>query len=353
MPRQQTSDPIQIARATRERMLRAFLLLLFIFGGGALGYWYLGWHHRPGHWSFGECLYMTAITVTTVGYGEVLDLDTVPGGRVWTLVLLVFGISANLYAVSAFTSFFVESDFTNIRRYRRELRRMKEITGHYIVCGVGSTGIHVVEELLATGHAVVAIDERQHLLDKLRERSVLTLTGDATDDEVLEEAGIHRAAGIIAALDDDKTNMFVVVSARQTNPELRIVAKAVSASATVKLRRAGADAVVSPTMIGGMRLASEILRPHVVRFLDDMLRDPDARLRIEEAVVGSNGPMVGKTLQEANLRETVGVLIVAVRSLDGKLDHIPPDDLQLQTGQTLIAIGRPEQVQHLRKQVGH
>ncbi len=334
-------------------MVLAMALLALIWMLGATGYWYLGHLHQPGYWLFQECLYMTAITITTVGYSETLDLDTVSGARTWTLGLLVFGISANLYVLSSITSFFVESDFANVRRYRRRLKRMKELSGHYIVCGVGRTGSQVANELSAVGHQVVLIDGDEHVLEPFEKQGMLTVCGDATDDAVLEAAGLSRATGIVATLDDDKTNMFVVVSARQANPRLRIVTKAVSLSAAEKLRRAGANAVVSPTFIGGMRLASEMVRPQVVRFLDEMLRDREANLRIEEAIVGDSGELVGKALREADIRQRTGVLIIATRSADGKIDYVPGPDTVMEPGQVLVMIGTPTAVKHLRALVGH
>jgi voltage-gated potassium channel len=347
------NDPVRSYEAARRRLFFAFALLAIVTSVGSGGYWYLGDSTEPGMWSLRDCVYMTAITITTVGYGEVLDLDRVSFAREWTLLLLTFGISANLYVVSAITSFFVESDFNNVRRFRRDRKRMKEISNHYIVCGVGRTGLHVLNELLAVGEPVVAIDERTEKLEALRDRGVLILHGDATDDETLVQAGIHRARGIVSALDDDKTNLFVVVSARQTNAKLRIVTKAVGPSTAAKLRRAGADAVVTPTKIGGMRLASELLRPHVVRFLDEMLRDKEARLRIEEATVGASGDVVGMSLASANLRQRAGVLVMAVRQSDGDVVHVPPPELVIEPGQTLIAIGTPENIEDLRATVGH
>jgi voltage-gated potassium channel len=345
-------NPIEVYVAAQRRVVLALFVLVSVLGLGAAGYWYLAWLKSPGYWSFSDCIYFTAITITTVGYGETLDLDSVPGSRTWTLALLVFGISANLYVISSITSFFVESDFGNVRRYRRLRKRMDEIHGHYIVCGVGSTGIHVVGELRAMGERLVCIDQREAPLQELEREGVLTLHGDATDDELLHKAGIARARGIVATMDDDKTNMFVVVTARQTNPGLRIVTKAVFPSAADKLRRAGADAVVSPAFIGGMRLASEMLRPHVVRFLDEMLRDKEANLRIEEAEIGATGEVVGKRLRDAGIRERCGVLVIAVRSPEGKLDYVPGSDLMLVPGMVLIGIGGPQEIRSLRRAVG-
>jgi len=331
----------------------ALLLLVLVVGVGAVGYWYIGWIQRPDTWSFNDCVYMTVITITTVGFGEVLDFNTIRGGREWTQVLLVFGVAADLYVVSTITSFFVEADFADIRRWQKLEKRMHDISNHYIVCGVGRTGIHVIDELVAVGEAVVAVDANDSVLDELRSRGVLAVTGDATEDDVLERAGLRRAKGVVATLDDDKTNMFVVVTARQINPRARIVVKAVSPSAAEKLRRAGADSVVAPNFIGGMRIASELLRPHVVRFLDEMLRDKEARLRIEEATVGGDAILVGKTLREANLRETAGVEVLAIRSPDGQVAYVPDLDTRIAAAQTIIALGRPDQIAKLRDLVGH
>jgi len=345
-------NPIEVYLAARRRVIVAFVVLLVVLVVGAAGYWYLAWLKLPGYWSFGECIYMTAITITTVGYGETLDLDTIAGSRTWTLALLVFGISANLYVVSSITSFFVESDFGNVRRYRQLRKSMKEIRDHYIVCGIGSTGIHVVNELRSVGEELVCIDQNGSALSELEREGVLTLHGDATDDEVLAKAGIDRARGIVATLDDDKTNMFVVVTARENHSRLRIVTKAVSPSAVSKLKRAGADAVVSPALIGGMRLASEMVRPQVVRFLDEMLRDKEANLRIEEAEVGEKGEMVGQSLRDARIREHTGVLVIAMRDPQGKIDYVPSGEQILQPGFALIAIGMPKEIRRLRESIG-
>lgn len=345
--------PIAAYLSARRRMIGALVLLVTVVVIGAFGYWYIGFTQSPGIWQWEDCVYMTVITISTVGFGEILDFQTIAGGREWTLVLLVFGVAADLYVLSTITSFFVEADFGNLRRWRKQQRRMKSIVDHYIVCGAGRTGIHVVNELVTIGEEVLVIDHHESVLAELATRGVLTVQGDATDDEVLERAGLKRAKGIVATLDDDRTNMFVVVSARQTMPKLRIVAKALSPSAADKLRRAGADAVVTPAFIGGMRIASELIRPTVVRFLDEMLRDKDANMRIEEATVRESSDICGKTIKDSNLREDTGALVLAVRSPEGGSAYVPPVDLRLQAGHTLIAIGTPDQITALRKRVRH
>ncbi|MCA9662799.1 MAG: potassium channel protein [Myxococcales bacterium] len=348
----QITATIDDYRMARRRVIVASLVSFTVISIGALGYWYIGYRQMPGMWTFGECIYMTAITVTTVGFGEVIDVAAVPGGREWTMILLLFGISANLFVVSSITSFFVEGDFGQIRAYRRLQRQMKTLNNHYIVCGCGSTGAHVIEEMIAIGETVVAIDLDEHVLEHVEGKLVLPILGDATEDEILERAGISRAKGIVATLDDDKTNMFVVVSARQHNPRARIVAKAVQHTAIQKLQRAGADAVVSPNMIGGMRIASELVRPHVVKFLDDMLRDKNVGLRIEEAEITKEGSLRGHTLRGADVRRATGSLVLAVRLADGNIEHAPKGDMILEVGQTLIAIGSIGQIARLRELAG-
>lgn len=339
-------------RLARRRVVRAALVSILVLGLGALGYWYLGLRHQPGLWSVADCVYMTAITVTTVGFAETIDVASVAGGREWTMLLLLFGISANLYVISSITSFFVGGDYAQIRGYTRDQRRMKKIQNHHVICGVGSTGAHVLAELLAVGEAVVVIDQSEEALAHVADPRVITICGDATDDEVLARAAIARAKGIVATLDDDKTNLYVVLTARQLSAKARIVAKAVSPAAAAKLRRAGADAVVSPNLIGGMRIASELVRPHVVKFLDDMLRDRGAGLRIEEAQVQDGGSLVGRTLRGADVRGATGALILAVRMSDGTVEHAPQSDLRFEPGQLLIAIGTGEQIRKLRELAG-
>jgi len=348
----QLGATLEDLRMARRRVILAATVSFAVISLGSLGYYYLGYRHEPGLWSIADCIYMTAITVTTVGFGEVIEVADVPGGRIWTMILLLFGISANLFVVSSITSFFVEGDFGQIRAYRSNQRRMKQLSNHYIVCGCGSTGSHVIEELLAIGETVVVIDHSEHALAHFESSKVLSIKGDATEDEVLDLARVKDAKGIVATLDDDKSNMFVVVSARQHNAKARIVAKAVYMSAIQKLERAGADSVVSPNRIGGIRIASELLRPHVVKFLDDMLRDRNVGLRIEEAEVFAEGALRGRTLAGADVRAATGSLVLAIRLSNGTIEHAPKGDMILETGYTLIAIGSDEQIGKLRKLAG-
>ncbi len=349
------------SRLLRERILVASIALFAVFLIGTFGYYTMG-HVYLGRyaWDLGECAYMTVITITTVGFGELPHLGRVPGGRLFTVVVLLAGLGVAAYFVSALTTYFIEGEFTKARTRRRMTRALDQIRDHIIVCGVGTTGVHVVEELVWTKWPLVAIDRDPARLEKLQELSVSilpTVVGDATEDEVLERAGIRRARGIVAALTADKDNLFIVVSARQLSPSLRIIAKGVDLAASEKLKRAGADSVVNPAFIGGVRMVSEMIRPQVVEFLDLMLRDKDKNLRIEEVVVPTGSPLVGKPILEAQIRRYTNLLVVAVReppaapSQPGKFVYNPGPETRIAENMALIVLGETEDVHKLRSSI--
>lgn len=350
------------SRLLRERIFAASVALVAIFAIGTFGYYAMGQFYlgKLG-WDLGECAYMTVITITTVGFGELPHLARVPGGRVFTVGVLLAGLGIAAYFVSALTTYFIEGEFTKARVRRRMTRALDQIRDHIIVCGIGTTGVHVVEELVWTKWPLVAIDRDPARLEKLQELTVNmlpTVVGDATEDAVLEHAGIRRARGIVAALTDDKDNLFIVVSARQLNPSLRIIAKGVDMAASEKLKRAGADSVVNPAFIGGVRMVSEMIRPQVVEFLDLMLRDKDKNLRIEEVVVPKGSPLVGKPIFEAQIRRYTNLLVVAVReppkesSQPGRFVYNPGPETLIAENMTLVVLGETESVHKLRTSIG-
>ena len=284
-----------------KRIALGLFGVVFTFAVSAAGLWWLG----GGRWTFSECLYMAVITLTTVGYGEVLDgFNEVAYAREFTILFIVTGMGVILYFVSSLTAFIIEGDLRRALENTRMRKRLSQIRDHVIVCGAGNTGRHVIAELIATNTPIVAIDiEREYLEELYRRHKVgfLYLCGDATDDQVLDQAGLSRARGLVAALANDKDNLYLVVSARQGHPDLahfRIVARGIDVTVLDKLRKAGADAVVSPNFIGGMRMASEMLRPTVVRFLDEMLHE-EQTTRIEEVKVSPGSIMVGRTVLDA------------------------------------------------------
>ena len=298
---------------------------------------------------------MTIITVTTVGYGEVLQgMAEVASARAFTAVLLVFGTGSIVYFASTVTAFIIEGDLRNVLFAGRMKKRMKHMNDHVVVCGAGSTGRNVIEELLSTGVPVVAIDknegELKEIADKFPKAEFAYVVGDATDDDVMAQTGLERARGLVAALSSDKDNLYLTVSGRQSNPSVRIVARCAELSHVEKIKRSGADAVVSPNFIGGMRLVSELLRPAVVRFLDDMLRDRRAMFRIEEIKLGDRAGDLGATLRDARIRERFGMTVLAVRASDNTSWVYNPDaNEKLGPGMTLVVLGSSEQVAELRR----
>jgi voltage-gated potassium channel len=302
-----------------------------------------------------ECLYQAVTTLTTVGFGELLDgMDHMPSVRVFTTVLIIAGVGVVLYVVSTFTATIIEGDLQRALRKTRMRNRISKLEGHVVVCGAGTTGSHVVEELIAAGRPCVAIDLDQQALDRgalqWGEERFLYIAGDATDDTVLHAANIARASGVVASLPNDKDNLYLVVTTRLVNPSARIVARGGDVRMLDKLKKAGADTVVSPNFIGGMRMVSELMRPHVVRFIDEMLRDRAGNWRIEEVTIPAGSGLVGQSLQQADLRGIYDVAVLAVRDRDGRYSYNPGADFVLEELATLIILGRLEQVSALRTQ---
>ncbi len=335
-----------------RRLLAPLLVFLAVLLAGAGGYQLLG----GGRWSWGECAYMTVITVMSVGFSEVLDgLSQVPGGRAWTVALILLGSGSVLYFLSTVTAMLVEGDLGGVLKRRRMQRKIDALNGHVIVCGAGTTGIHVIEELARSTSSFVVIDidgERLERLGAERLPDLLSIVGDAAEDAVLERAGIARARGVVSALSDDRSNLFVTVSSRALTPRLRIVAKAVEHATVPKLLRAGADAVVSPNQIGARRLVGEMLRPRVVRFLDSTLQERDESLRIEELVIDARSPLRDRVLGETELVANAEISVIALQEPGGRFRLNPPATTRLVEGSALIVLGHEAQLAHLVRTLG-
>lgn len=283
---------------------------------------------------------MTVITVSTVGYEEVIDLTGNPAGRIFVIALIFAGMGIILYFVSNVTAFLIDGSLKEIFRRKRMRKMIDEMSGHYIVCGAGTMGSHVAQELVRTGNQAVVIDTEAEHLDRLRQENedVGLVEGDATENEVLEHAGIARARGLIAATNSDKDNLVITLTARQMRAELRIVSRCSQVAHRDKFLRSGADSVVPMNYIGGMRMASEMIRPDVVSFLDLMLRDKDGKLRIEEVSVPGGSPLEGSPIEAVKAR----ALVLAVLTSGGEYVFNPPETFTLGGGQTIILMGTSE-----------
>lgn len=349
----------------RSRLGTSVRVLFLIMIGGAIGFWFLGGLHELGfiaprlkpeeHWSFLDCLYMTTISITTAGYGETLMADGLknfPDVRIFTMFVLLAGMIGGAYFVSSATAFFVEGDLKHVLERRKMLKTIGELRGHYIVCGAGSTGRHIAEEIAATGKDVVVIDDDPKNVAVLHEgkSKVNSLIGDATSDETLREAGIMHARGLAAVLANDKDNLFLTISARQLNPNLRIISKAIDLPTQTKLQRAGADGVVSPQFIGGLRIASELVRPAVVSFLDEMLRAKETPVRFAEVTIGTEH--AGRTLSQLDVTGRTGLPVLAIKRPGGHYVYNPAADVKLDPGTVIVTMGEIARVQKLEESLG-
>lgn len=327
----------------QKRLALVGLLFVVVFTAGTTAFMLVE------GWSFFDALYMTTITLSTVGFGEVHPLGT--GGRLVAIALILGGTGSLAYGLSVVTAFIIEGELRDLLGKRRMEKALARMQGHVIVCGAGETGKHVVGELLKTGTPCIVIEQNLARCKHLeRLGSIPFIEGDASDDEVLARARIEVARGLITTLPSDKDNLFVILSAREMNPRIRIVSRLIEDESLSKLRKAGADELVSANQIGGLRMASAMIRPRVVSFLDSMLRDPKHVLRVEEAEIVQDSPVVGKTLGDLDLINRVGLVVIAKRrDSDGEHEYNPRASSRLDPGDVLIVCGDPAQMESLRQ----
>ena len=330
-----------------RRVLSALILLATTIVVGTIAYKFL----TGGAYGWLTCLYMTVITLSTVGFEEVIDTSQLPLVRAFTTVLILSGMGILLYSLSTVTAIMVEMDLRDVFKRRKMNKDIRQLHNHFIVCGFGATGSCIAQELLKTGASIVVIENNPERIETLRKLDdVLHIEGDTTDDDMLIRAGIDQAAGLAAALSSEKDNLFLTLTARQLNPSIRIVARGLDDSVNRKLRKAGADAVVSTTVIGSLRMASELIRPSVVSFLDTMLRDTTQTIRFEELHISSDSKFINQTINSTGLREDFDLLIVALKKPDSsQFIYNPPADTLLVRGMTLVVLGKSKQVQELKE----
>lgn len=338
-----------------ERLAGPVTLFVILFAVGALGYYAVSLVEygdgRPEP-TLRESVYQTAILLTGVGFGDVLESNRSWPSTAYTVVLAFFGMGFLMYFISTITAFIVGGELGRILEVKKMRKRIEDLAGHYIVCGGGETGRHVVAELQETGRPFVLLELGGDRLAKYKETGdILCIQADATEDDVLLAAGIERAVGLISSLPADKDNLLLVITARQLNPKLRIISRCIDLDNRKKLLKAGADSVVSPNMIGGMRMASEMLRPAVVTFLDTMLRDRRG-IRFENIRIPPGHALVGKTLAEANFPALADVNIVATRESEtAEFVYNPRGKLALKSGMELVAIGSATEIEKIRAAV--
>jgi voltage-gated potassium channel len=325
-------------------LLHGGVLLLLITASGTLGYHYIG---RPtATWI--DSFYMTFITIATIGYGETVDLSTHPMGRLFTVFIAVVGIATTSYLFSTLVALLIDSDLNAERKRNRMEKRIAELTGHYIMCGIGRVGSNVAREMVKTRRQFVVIEKDRDTLDRWLEHypSTLHLHEDAADDDALRQAGLAHAAGVFAVTGDDGHNLMIALSVKLLNPKVRVVVRLHDIRNTNKARRAGADEIVSPDFTGGMRIASAMVRPHVVNFMDKMLHSDDG-LRVEEVIIPPGFPPT--TLGDLVVRSR-DYLLVATHE-HGKWLFNPADEHVVQPGVALVLMANPEGVAQLQKRL--
>jgi voltage-gated potassium channel len=325
--------------STTNRLFTGFLwsiaIMIAILVIGTAGYHVIG----GDKYTLLDCFYMTFITIATIGYGEIVDLSEHPGGRVFTMFIALGGIAVMTYMTSIVTAFLVEGHISEALWRRRMEKHIHKLKNHYIICGIGRVGRNVAHELEATKRSYVVIDEDMNPINIYLEKypSQMFIHGDGSDDDILQRAHIETARGVFAVTGDDSKNLMISLTAKQLNPATRVVARCHEVRNFEKLRKAGADEIVSPDFTGGLRIASAMIRPHVVSFLDQMLKS-DEHLRVEEVVVPSG--FNEKTLNELNLHDRDHI-VVALR--DGARWVFNPDEKHpLRSGMTLVIMATPE-----------
>jgi voltage-gated potassium channel len=292
-------------------------------------------------WTYIDGFYMTVITLATVGFGEIHPLS--PHGRIFTIFLLFLGAGLMGYAVTMVAQFIIEGKLRELWGKRRMKERLKVMKSHYILCGAGNTGMVVTMELMKKGYRFVVIDTNVKVIQELIEQDIPAIEGDATLDEVLLEAGIDRATGLVTALPHDADNVFVALTAKGVNPDIFIISTAAKIESVPKLKRAGANYVVSPNIIAGARMASVIMRPSVVDFLDATMAGQDRGLQMEELSIQPRSFLAKKALKDAEIRQRSGAIIVSVKRGDRSVIN-PEPTYVFEPGDILIVLGDHDQI---------
>ncbi len=323
----------------KKRLILAAGLIAFIITIGTTGYIVIE------KWSFLDSFYMTIITLSTVGFKEIHDLSF--SGRLFTIVLIISGVGTVLYSLGTGAQLIIEGELQEIYRRRRLEKRLEDLKDHYIICGYGRMGKIIAKELGHKNMKFIIIEKSAEAIDG--KDDFFIMHGDATRDDVLKKVGIEKAKCLISVLPTDAENLYVVLSARGLNPSLFIVARAGEEGSEQKLLRAGADRVVSPYHIGGLRIAHTVLKPTVVDFLEFATKSGNIDLQIEEITIQNSSQLAGLTLDKCGIGRDLGVMIVAIKQQNGEMKFNPTSHSVVNSGDTLIAIGETSKLEILEK----
>ena len=314
---------------------------------GTLGYYFIE------GWSLLESLYMTIITVSTIGYGEIKPLN--PVGRIFTLFIIIFGVGTAAYLAGQLTRLMVEGSVQRVLGRRMLEAQIKKMKDHYIICGYGRIGQMVAGEIQTQKHDLVVVENDPDVLEKLEREGTPFIKGDASEEENLITAGIARASGLISAVSSDGDNLYIVLTARSLNPDLFILSRASEAKSIKKLQSVGADRVVSPYLIGARKMAQALLRPTVADFLETTVHgegDKTVELAMEEILVTPESKIKDVTLLESNIRRDLDLIVIAIKTAGGRMLFNPSAQAKVNVGDTLIAVGAKENMERLIRLLG-
>ena len=292
-----------------------------------------------------EAFYMTMITISTVGYAEILPLS--PAGRALTIIIIILGITVGAYTIGLLVKAFIEGELVKMFGRIKVQKQISELKDHFIVCGFGRIGRIISNELAADDIDFVVIEQDPAIVEKIEPENYLFLEMDATSEEALLKAGIMKANGIVTALASDANNVFITLTAKGLRPDIYILARASHENNEDKLSRAGASRVVSPHLIGGKRMAQVLKRPTVVDFIDIATMGSSLGLMMEEATVGNGSGLTGKNLIDSNLRKNFGVIIVAIKKMAGNMIFNPMPSETLEAGDVIVVIGKKEDLKRM------
>lgn len=327
----------------QSRMVAGAALAALVVGGGTLGYMLIE------GWDFHDALFMTVTTVTTVGYGEVHPLSR--EGRTFSMALILGGVGVVLYILSMLTQVVVEGKLREVMGRRSLERKIRSLKGHYIICGYGRIGALVADMLREQSVEMVIIESDEQVTRRLGQEGIHYVLGSATEDESLLAAGIERAKGLVATVNSDADNVYIVLTAKGIRPDLLVIARATEPGSERKLKRAGADKVVSPYFIGARRIAQTVLRPSVADFVDLTFHSTDVALLMEEVQVDAGSDLVGVSLKDSGIRQKLDLIVLAVKKPNDHMIFNPPAGTIIEQDDTLIALGSHASMQKLEHMV--
>ena len=324
-----------------KKLLFSILMFLVVVLFGIFGYtWIEGWNLL-------DSLYMTIITLSTVGYGEVREIG--PGGRVFTVLLIVFGLFTITYIVGLVAETLVAGEIRSVLGRRKVSKKIKSLRDHYIICGYGRIGSIICKGLTRKAIPLMVIEKDEQVQEQLEEDEILYLQGDATHEETLLEAGIEKAKGLVSVVSSDAENVYICLTARGLNPRLYILSRAEDEASERKLLRAGANKVILPYILGGRRMVQAIIRPTVSDFLESAVHDQSFELAIEEITVGEDSRLANQSLVDSGIRQEMDVIIIGIKQKAGTMIFNPSSQTKIQSDDILIAMGRNKDLETLRR----